>query len=121
MYFNSTSGTGKIHISKNMNILSGLYPTAISCKAEKSSMLAQKFGKNAKVKITKVEPSYNVKSFKIGTGSVYEKTDGKYLDYRGNEFKEATVKHGSKIEIEFSDKPKPKAPIIGKVCMNCKK
>ena len=117
MYFYCTKGSGKIHVSKNMNIVSGIYPNILSCTAEKSSILMRKFGRQASVKITKVNPAFNVKSFKIGNCGPYEKDGGKFLDSKGKEFKEVIVRHNSKVEVEI----KGKAPIQGKVCMNCKK
>ena len=77
----------------------------------------RKFGRQASVKITKVNPAFNVKSFKIGNCGPYEKDGGKFLDSKGKEFKEVIVRHNSKVEVEI----KGKAPIQGKVCMNCKK
>lgn len=119
MYFYCPKGSGKINVGKNMNVVSNIFPNVLSCTAEKSSILMKKFGRQACVKITRVDPAFNVKSFKIGSSSVYTKDGGKYLDTKGNEFKEVFVRHNTKVEVEFSQKNKP--PIAGKVCMNSKK
>lgn len=119
MYFYCPKGSGKINVGKNMNAVSNIYPNVLSCTAEKASTLMRKFGRQACVKITKVDPAFNVKSFKIGSSSTYTKDGGKFLDSKGKEFKEAFLRHNTKVEVEFSQKNKP--PIAGKVCMNCKK
>lgn len=119
MYFYCPKGSGKINVGKNMNAVSNIYPNVLSCTAEKSSTLMKKFGRQACVKITKVDPAFNVKSFKIGSSSTFIKDGGKFLDSKGKEFKEAYLRHNTKIEVEFSQKNKP--PIAGKVCMNSKK
>lgn len=119
MYFYCPKGSGKINIGKNMNAVSNIYPNILSCTTEKSSRLFRKFGRQACIKITKIDPAFNVKSFKIGSSSTFIKDGGKFFDSKGKEFKEAHLRHNTKIEVEFSQKNKP--PIVGKICMNCKK
>lgn len=117
MYFSCPKGYGKINVGKNTNAVSNIYPGVLACTAEKSSTLMKKFGRQACVKITKVNPAFNVKSFKIGSSSTFIKDGGKFIDAHGNEFKEAILRHNTKIVVEIKGKP----TITGKVCMNCKK
>lgn len=119
MYFYGPRGSRKINVGKNMNVVPDIASNILFCTAEKSSAFMKKFGRQASVKIVKVNPAFNVKSFKIGSGSTFVKDGGKFLDSKGKEFKEAFLRHNTKIEVEFSQKNKP--PITGKVCMNCKK
>lgn len=93
MYFYCPKGSGRINIGKNMNVVSGIYPGVLSCVAEKNSALMRKFGRQASIKITKVDPAWNVKSFQIGRRNVYTRDGGKFLDSNGKEFKEESVKH----------------------------
>lgn len=119
MYFSCPKGTGKINIGKSINLVSNIFPNVLLCTAEKSSILMKKYGKTASVKIVKVEPAFNVKMFKIGSGNTFVKDGTKYIDSKGNEFREVFVRHNTKITVEFSQKNKQ--PISGKICMNSKK
>lgn len=118
MYFCCPKGSGRINVGKNMNIVSNIFPNTLPCTAEKSSKLMHKFGRQAAVKITKVTPAWNVKSFRIGS-STYVKDGTQYLDSKGKEFKEIIIRQNTKVAVEFSSKDK--APIAGKICMNSKK
>ncbi len=118
MYFVCGKRRGKINISKNMNIVSNAYPNVLSCAAEKSSKLYQKFGKSAGVRITKVTPMFNVVSFKIGSSPTYTKDGKDYVDSSGKTFKGVNLKNNTRIIVEFKGN---KPPIDGKISMNGKK
>lgn len=119
MYFSCAKGTSKVNIGKSTNLVSNIFPNVLLCSAEKSSILMRKFGKQASIKIVKVDPAFNVKSFKIGSSSTFVKDGTKYIDSKGKEFKEVFVRHNTKINVEFTQKNKQ--PISGKICMNSKK
>ncbi len=124
MYFTDNKGTGKISISKDMNILSNVYsnPVPLSCKAEKDSKLMHKFGRQASVKITEVNPSFSVYSFKIGSSGIYTKDGNDFVNGRGEKFKPVILRNNTAVQVNFVTRNgRSRPPIAGKIKMNSKK
>ena len=94
-----------------------LNPDILMCIAEKGSRLYQRNGTRACIKITGVEPAYDVISFKIGNGPVYNRLSDKgFVDNMGRPFKPTVIRHNSSISIVRRKRPE----IRGQISMNGK-
>ena len=100
----------------NVELASVMYPGTLSCVAKRNSMLFQKFGSGASIKVSEPVPSYDVISYKIGNKAEYTRVDGVFVDSKGSPFSETIVRHGTRITIERKDRP----TIEGKISMNGK-
>ncbi len=104
MRLQEANAYGSINIGKNINLASNAHPGLLDCSAEKNSMLMHKFTKKASVKVTSVNPGFNVASFVIGANQ-YTKSDGVFVDASGREFnhngKGVIITNNKTINVEL--------------------
>ena len=117
MFFVTDRKNGRITTNDNSNIVSNAFPAILPCKMEKASNVYQRGKKTACVTVTKVTPSYQVISFKIGSSPEYTRSGSDFLDSNNKEFTPVTVRNNTRIKVERRNA----STIEGTVYINGKK